>query len=115
MIIGSGGGNISCTATGVPIPTITWTDNNQSTTPFMQYDVITDNSVVTDGGGATTFIEGSIVSTLLIVNPLYPDDLYDEVMYTCTGGNEHGNTSVMITVQILGNRFVQLTLFYILD
>ncbi len=33
--------DISCTSTGVPVPTITWTLNNQ-TTPFRQTDVSTD-------------------------------------------------------------------------
>lgn len=99
VIIGSSGGNISCTSTGVPIPTITWTDG-LSTTPFMQSDIITENSIEIDGGGATNFTEGSLVSTLLLVNPIYPDD---EGMYVCTGENEYGNTSVIFTVQILGN------------
>ena len=104
VIIGSGGGNISCTATGVPIPTITWdwNDTNQSSTPLMQYDVITENSLEMDGND-TIIIKGNIVSTLFIVNPIYPDDEWN---YVCTATSDHSNSSIVIRVQILGNMYI---------
>ena len=101
VVIGSSGGNISCIATGLPIPTITWTDINQSLTAFTQNDVLTE--IGYEIGNVNIPTEGIIESILLIVNPRYPDDEQD---YVCTAENNYGTSSVTITVEILGNTFI---------
>ena len=98
--------DISCTSTGIPLPTITWTLRNQDT-PFNQDDIPTpvDASFVRnmDDTFDTTIISGSVVSTLHIVSAQYPAH---DGEYQCIGSNSHaGQTftqSATITVQVLG-------------
>ena len=100
------GGNvdISCTSTGVPVPTnITWTFNNQPTS-FLQSDVYTNYSVNSDAAThAVAVLPGSVVSTLHIVNAQYPADAGE---YMCTSFNTHAgvtaNSSATIPVQFIG-------------
>ena len=86
--------DISCTSTGGPVPTITWTLNNQPT-KFSQTDVI--SNVI------NTTIPGKVISTLHIINTEYPT--HDGV-YTCNGSNivsgSVSTSSVSILLQILG-------------
>ena len=105
--------NISCTSTGVPIPNITWTFNNQLTS-YLQSDIYTNYSVnynTVDYGLAV--FPGSVVSTLHIVNAQYPAD---GGVYVCTGSNEDGVTSsATITLKFLGKLSVKILLdFFIL-
>ena len=94
--------DISCTSTGVPVPTISWTLNNMAT-PFNRTDSFTDHSVFIQRAGSVAITAGRVVSTLHIVNPLYPAD---EGVYVCIGLNTHArvtsNSSDMIRVQVLG-------------
>ena len=95
--------NISCTSTGVPAPTITWRLNNQAT-PFNQTDVTTPADVKIDNNFMVdTIINGSVVSTLHIVNAQYP--AHDGV-YECIGDNSNGGSAppsiANITVQVQG-------------
>lgn len=93
-------GTISCTATGVPVPTISWTFNNQ-TTRFNQQDSSSVHSVfVRSVGEGIVITPGQIVSTLLIENAQYPSD---EGFYVCVGTNsEFGTNSAMINLEVLG-------------
>ncbi len=109
-VIEGGDVDISCTSTGVPVPTITWTLNNQ-TTPFNQTDVSTDFSIIFERDNSNTLVpvitSGNLVSTLHIVNTQYPS--HDGV-YECTGDTDTGKTasSLTITVQVTGeNRHMQ--------
>ena len=98
------GGNvdISCTSTGVPVPTITWTLNNQETN-FSQTNISTETDIAIFGAGRIEVTPGNVVSTLHIVNAQYPAD---DGVYVCTGSNTHAgvttNSSAMVTVQVLG-------------
>ena len=97
--------DISCKSTGGPVPTITWTFNNQPTT-FSQTDVITQVTTEAvrqpDGFFVSIVTSGNVISTLHIVDAQYPT--HDGV-YTCTGNNSinaSDNTSINITVQVQG-------------
>ncbi len=101
--------DISCTSTGVPVPTITWTLNNQ-TTPFNQTDVSTDFSVKIEKDNSNTLVpditSGNIVSILHIVNAQYPS--HDGV-YECIGDSDTGKTtSLTVTVQVIGENMQAL-------
>ena len=93
--------NISCTSSGGPVPTVTWTLNNQPTN-FSQTDVITNPT--------NTTTPGHVMSTLHIVNALYPTH---EGVYTCTGSNTISewirNDSANITIIVHG----ELLIFYV--
>ena len=67
--------NISCTSTGGPVPTITWTLNNQPTT-FSQTDIIIN--------AIDTMTPGIMISTLHILNIKSPTH---GGVYTCNGSN----------------------------
>ena len=94
--------DISCTSTGVPAPTITWRLNNQ-TVPFNQTDVTTPTDVTVNNFMVDTITNGSVVSTLHIVNPQYP--AHDGV-YECIGDNSNGGSAppgiANIKVQLQG-------------
>ena len=92
MVTVSEGGSvdISCISTGVPVPTITWRLNNQAT-PFNQTDMTTTADIrVNINFGVDTIINGSVVSTLHIVNAQYPG--HDGV-YECIGDNSNGGSA----------------------
>ena len=98
--------NISCSSAGVPIPTITWTLQDQPST-FEQIDVQTDIVVLyvrdVNDDLVPDITPGSLESTLQIVNAQYP--AHDGV-YQCTGSNSHAgqnfSQSITITVQVQG-------------
>lgn len=105
VVVTEGGSvNISCTSTGVPVPTITWTLNNQ-TAPFTPTAMSTDHSVIIDNNRNVVVTRGSVVSTLRIEGAQYP--AHDGV-YACIGTNSHAGVSststVMITVQVQGTQ-----------
>ena len=98
--------DISCKSTGGPVPTITWTFNNQPTI-LSQTDVITQASTEAvrqpDGTFVSIVTLGNVTSTLHIVDAQYRT--HDGV-YTCTGNNyvsaSDNTNSVTITVQVQG-------------
>jgi len=98
-VLEGGAVDISCNSTGGPIPSITWTINNQNTN-FSQSDDDTNPIVSTN---PVTITSGYAVSTLHIVNAQYPTH---NGMYTCTGTNTISGTvqtsSASITVQVQG-------------
>ena len=103
--------DISCTSTGVPAPTITWRLNNQ-TAPFNQTDLTTPTDIrVNINFVVDTIINGSVVSTLHIVNAQYPT--HDGV-YECIGDNSNGGSAppniANITVQVQGTDIISLDL-----
>ena len=77
----------TCTATGIPLPTITWMDKNDSI-------VGTTSDMVINGG--TT-----ILSTLTLSN--LQDDDFDK--YTCTATNMFGSDSI---TALLGSELLYL-------
>ena len=85
--------NITCNSTGLPVPFITWTINNQPIS-FIQTDQITPPTATTTG---------NVISTLHIVDAQYPTH---NGVYTCTGNNSMdasvNTSSVTITVQVQG-------------
>ena len=87
--------NISCTGTGIPVPTITWTANNQPT-PYMQTDIFSDYSAIS----AIEVTQGSVKSTLHIVNGAFGGE------FACFGSNTHTGitetSSAIITILYLG-------------
>jgi hypothetical protein len=95
--------DISCSSTGVPIPAVSWTYNNQPTT-FAATDSSTDHSIRVLSGGSFEVTPGRVVSTLHIVNAQYPSN---EGVYVCTGSNTYDGvtttSSATVSVQILGN------------
>ena len=86
--------NISCTSTGGPVPTITWTLNDQPTS-FSQTDIIINDN--------NTMSPGKIVSTLHISNIKFPTH---EGVYICNGSNIVSGfvstSSVSIFLQVIG-------------
>ena len=97
--------DISCKSTGGPVPTITWTFNNQPIT-FSQTDVITlatTQAVRQDDTFVTIITPGNVMSTLHIVDAQYPTKYG---VYTCTGNNSvdvsENTSSVDITVEVQG-------------
>ena len=92
--------DISCKSTGGPVPTITWTFNNQPTT-FIQTDVITKGTTEAVRQMDDTFLSiitpGNVISTLHIVDPQYPT--HDGV-YTCTGNNSMDTSTTTSRVDI---------------
>lgn len=68
--------NLSCSSDGVPIPSITWTLHDR-TTSFTQMDTIMEHNMSAGG---------MIVSILKIVNPQYP--IHDGE-YQCIGSNTY--------------------------
>ena len=90
--------NISCTSSGGPVPTVTWTINNQPTS-FSQTDVITNPT--------DTTTPGHVMSTLHIVNAQYPTH---NGVYTCTGTNTISSSartdSATVTVQLQCKLFI---------
>ena len=98
--------DISCKSTGGPVPTITWTFNNQPTT-FSQTHNITQATTEAvrqpDGTFVSIVIPGNVISILHIVDAQYPT--HDGV-YKCTGNNSmnasDNTSSVTITVQVQG-------------
>ena len=99
-------GQVSCMATGIPVPSITWRINNQ-TTSFFQMDTITDVSFEMKSSVTTGIQRGSIVSVLYIENAKYPTH---HGIYECTAVNTDNlvnfSSSATITVHIQGNRIV---------
>ena len=90
--------NISCTSTGIPIPSIVWTLNNQPV-PYDQTNISTDYNI----NGFNKVTPGAISSTLHIVNAQYPAN---DGVYTCTGSYNHAGTpvrdSAVVIVEVLG-------------
>lgn len=95
--------NISCTSTGIPLPTITWTVSNQ-TVLYSQTVLTYDYSIASFGGGSFEINPAMVISYLLIEDLKYLTD--DDVEYTCTGSNTYGediaSSSASITLHILG-------------
>ena len=98
--------NISCTSFGSPVPTISWTLNNQMTR-FNKTDLSTEPSVAVTTPPNFAITDGVAESTLQIVNTQYPAD---DGGYVCTGSNTHDgdttSTSAMITVRVSGMSLV---------
>ena len=105
-VIEGGNVDISCISTGVPVPTITWTLNNQ-TISFTQTDTPTNYQVTVTGEDTslvTVVTPGNVVSTLHIVNAQYPANTGE---YVCTGSNTHAGITIdspsTIIIGIQGN------------
>ena len=97
--------DITCTSTGVPTPSITWSFNG-TVAPFNQTDSIVDFQVgyIRYYGEVQAVVDpGTITSYLNIVSASYPD--HDGV-YTCVGVNSEDaiftSSSAFITVQVQG-------------
>ena len=98
--------DISCKSTGGPVPTITWTFNNQPTT-FSQTDVTTQATTHAMSQPNNTFVSivtpGNVMSTLHIVDAQYPTH---NGVYTCTGNNSvdvsANSSSVDIAIEVQG-------------
>ena len=99
-------GQVSCMSTGIPVPSITWRIDNQ-TTSFFQIDTITDVSFEMRRSVTTGIQRGSIVSVLYIENAQYPTH---HGIYECTAVNTDNlanfSSSATITVHIQGKRVV---------
>ena len=99
--------NITCTATGVPTPTVFWTFNTTTTPPFNQIDAFTDFRAISVSSDQVDLILGRVVSTLLVVNPRYPAH---QGVYTCLGRNSYAGTGnininlAVITLQVQGEQ-----------
>ena len=108
MVTVSEGGSvdISCTSIASPVPTISWTLNNQITR-FNKTDLSTEPSVAVTTPPNFAVTDGVAESTLQIVNAQYPAD---DGVYVCTGSNTHDgdttSTSAMITVRVSGMSLV---------
>ena len=110
MIIAEGdNGTISCRSVGVPVPSITWEFNTQ-TTGFERTDSVTPYTAILTRSAGNRFVNltpGNIASTLHIVSARYPD--HDGV-YTCIGTNAEDlavkSSSAFVTVQVHGKTSV---------
>ena len=96
---------ISCTSTGAPVPTITWTFNTQPV-QIIPTKVVTESQAMLVRTNPNDFISdivvGNIMSSISIVNAQYPED---DGEYTCIGTNDiqmMNCSSAMITVQVVG-------------
>jgi len=89
-----GNGNIFCTSSGNPVPSITWTINHQPT-QLSQTDVTTNPT--------DTTTSGQLVSTLHIVNAQYQEH---NGVFLCTGtsiiSGSPRTDSASTTVVVLG-------------
>ena len=94
--------DISCTSTGVPTPSITWSFNGTAA-PFNQTDTVVDYRVNILSANQFTVDPGSITSELHIVSASYPDH---DGEYSCVGVNSEDavftSSSAFITVQVQG-------------
>ncbi len=90
--------DISCTSTGIPVPTaITWILNNY-TTPFNQTDTLVDFTIELPIGSMVPVVtNGELMSTLHIVNAQYPS--HDGV-YECIG--DVVTEKMNVIVQVIG-------------
>ena len=98
---------ISCTSTGVPTPSITWSCNGTAA-PFNQTDTVADfkASIERINGVIQAVVDpGTITSELHIVSASYPDQ---DGEYTCVGVNSEDavftSSSAFITVQVQGTK-----------
>ena len=78
--------NITCTSTGVPVPTITWTFDNMAAAPFDYTYSTTIFGATSESGNQVDFTLGHVVSTLLVENPQYPAH---QGQYVCTGRSSY--------------------------
>ena len=105
-VMEGGSVSLSCTATGVPVPTISWSLNNTAA-PFTQTDSTTDFSATSETSDQVSFALGCVVSTLLVVSAQYPAHQGE---YVCTGSNSYaGNTTItsaVITLQVQGEHSI---------
>ena len=91
---------ISCYSTGIPVPTITWTLNNQPA-PHRRINSIIVNYRITHLGGNNYQVDqGIAVSTLIIDKPQYSID--HGAVYTCIGSNSRSEDSASTTLRIMG-------------
>ena len=91
MVSEGGSVNISCTSIGSPVPTISWTLNNQITR-FNKTDLSTEPSVAVTTPSNFAVTDGVAESTLQIVNAQYPadDGVYVYVyVYVCVYWVQH--------------------------
>ena len=79
-------GNITCTATGYPVPDIVWLDNDGS--------VVDTSRLITDSGMTTDIDNLSSVSVSMIVTRS------DAGVYTCFANNSFGNDSSIINITV---------------
>lgn len=95
--------NISCISTGTPVPTITWTIDNQST-PYTSESYNRSASIASFGGGSFQIDLAMAISNLLIFDLQYSVD--NDVEYTCIGSNTYGDaqatSSATRRLQVLG-------------
>ena len=100
--------DISCTSTGVPTPSITWSFNGTAA-PFNQTDTVVDYRVTILAANDFTVDPGVITSELHIVSASYPDH---DGEYTCVGVNSEDavftSSSAFITVQVQGITYSQM-------
>ena len=93
--------NITCSSSGEPYPTISWTLRDQSTR-FDQTDITTERLILRVRNAqdelVPEFTSGSTLSTLHIVNAQYPAD---NGVYQCTGLNYHGGENFTHTEEII--------------
>ena len=80
------GDNITCTATGYPVPDIVWLNNDES--------VVDENRLVTDSVMVTATDNLSSVSVSMIVTR------NDTGYYTCVANNSVGNDTNTITIVV---------------
>ena len=92
--------NITCFASGNPIPTITWTLGSGST-PFSQTNTTERVTAYVTTPGSYSFSEGNITSTLHITSATYPSN---DGVYTCSASNSDMDTSASITVEVQGRK-----------
>ena len=78
------GDNITCTATGYPVPDIVWVNNDKS--------VVNTSRLITDSGMTTDIDNLSSVSVSMIVTRS------DAGMYTCLANNSFGNDTSIINI-----------------
>jgi hypothetical protein len=87
---------ISCSTTGTPLPTISWTLNGQGV-DFDSIDRLIEPSVFIHSPGSISTVVGVVNSTIRIVN---------EGVYVCTGSAVHAGIertkSATLTVAFLG-------------
>jgi hypothetical protein len=93
---------ISCTASGIPIPTISWTLNGQ-VTHLDRIDTTFDPKVVAEGSRIISVTPGRVKSILITMNIQYPTD---DGLYMCTAFSTHlgmrMTSSATLSVEVLG-------------
>ena len=97
------GDNITCTATGYPVPDIVWLNNDGSVVNASRSIIVTDSVTTADIGNLS-----SVSVSLLVTRN-------DAGVYMCVANNSIGNDTITIAVQckLLLKLFIRIRCYFL--